>query len=322
MSDGETREGKMKRLSREGYDAARRFLETQARPLDWALFEFHFEGAAADNAIDELARFQNHDGGFGRALEPDLRTPTPSALATGIGLHTLKELGCSGDHPLVRSAVTFLLETFDKASKVWRIAPHDTNAHPHAPWWHDQDGSLARTFDGFLINPRAELVGLLYDFSALVPADWLADLAALTVKAIETAETAGFGGGGDTLRCALAFAETDSLPRRYAERLAPRLRSLASAVVSRDPQEWSGYCAKPLKVAPSPSSSLADLLWDDLQVNLDYEIDGQSPEGSWDPVWTWGDLYPEAWEAAKLEWRGRLTLDTLTTLRAFGRIAD
>ena len=95
----------MKRLNSEAFDRARQFLKTQARPLDRAMFEYLFETASAERVIAELARFQNEDGGFGRALEPDLRTPSSSALATEIGLRRLKELGCSTDHPMVRNAV-------------------------------------------------------------------------------------------------------------------------------------------------------------------------------------------------------------------------
>ena len=75
----------MKKLSREAFDRARDFIKAQARPLDRVLFEYRFEGAPVDLVTAELARFQNDDGGFGHALEPDLRTPTSSALATEIG---------------------------------------------------------------------------------------------------------------------------------------------------------------------------------------------------------------------------------------------
>ena len=312
----------MKRLNREAFDRARHFLKTQARPLDRAMFEHRFEAAPAERVIAELARFQNDDGGFGRALEPDLRTPSSSALATEIGLRMLKELDCPADHSIVAQAVRFLLATFDHQAHVWRVAPSDTNAHPHAGWWHDEGGSLARTFDDFLVIPRAGIVGLLHHYSTLVPADWLAALTERTVTAIETMEDTKFGGGGDALCYALGLAETDALPQPFKDRLVPRLCDLTLAVVSRDPHEWTGYCAPPLKVAPSPQSIVADLLWEDLQTNLDYQIDQQAPEGTWDPVWTWGDFYPDIWEQAKQEWRGHLTLETLTVLRAFGRIEE
>lgn len=68
------------------------------------MFEHQFERAPPERVVAELARFQNDDGGFGYALEPDLRTPSSSALATGIGLHMLKELRCPADHPMVGKA--------------------------------------------------------------------------------------------------------------------------------------------------------------------------------------------------------------------------
>jgi hypothetical protein len=309
----------MKKLSRESFNQARHFLKTKARPLDRALFEHRFEGAPSATVLSELAPFQNADGGFGRALEPDLRSPSSSALATGIGLRLLKELGSSPDHPMVHRAVDYLLATFDPQNQVWRVAPHDVNAYPHAGWWHDEEGSLARIFDGFQVIPRAELVGLLHHFSSLVPAAWLTALTERTVADVETIAPLG-SGGGDDLAYALILAQTQGLPQPFKERLSARIRSVVPQVVSRDPGEWGTYCITPLKVAPSPESIVADLLWDDLQVHLDYYIDQQTPEGTWDPVWSWGDAYPEAWEQAKREWRGHLTLEALTTLRAFGRL--
>jgi uncharacterized protein YfaS (alpha-2-macroglobulin family) len=122
----------MKHLNHEAFDRARQFLKAQARPLERALFEHRFEAAPAQRVFEELTHFQNSDGGFGHALEPDLRTPTSSALATGIGLRILREIGAPVDDALVRRAVEYLLAAFDDEAKVWRVAPHDTNNHPHA----------------------------------------------------------------------------------------------------------------------------------------------------------------------------------------------
>jgi len=315
----------MKQMSFEAFDRARHFLKTQARPLDRALFEYRFENASTQAVITALMTYQNDDGGFGRALEPDLRTPTSSALATGIGLNTLRELGCAPSQPAVRQAVDYLVATIEQDAQVWRVAPHDTNAFAHAPWWHDEAGSLARTFDDFLIIPRAQIVGLLWHVSAqgpeMVPGGWIEDLTERTVSGIESIAALGTG-GGDDLVYALSLMETEDLPDHFRRRLARKLRDVVPSVVSRDPQEWGSYCITPLKVAPSPNSFAADLIRDDLQAYLDYQINRQTPEGTWDPVWTWGDSYPEAWPQARQECRGHLTLETLTSLRAFGRIEE
>jgi hypothetical protein len=265
-----------------------------------------------------------------------MRTPSSSALATGIGLRLLRELGCSAEHPMVRAAIEYLLATYDPESKVWRFVPYDANEHPHAPWWHDEEGSLARAFGGFVVNPRAQLVAALVHYnadeasapdaspapdasSALVPASWLNDLTQDTVAAIESAESLG-SGGGDDLACAIDLAEVAGLAPNLRERLVRRVRAVVPEVVSVDPQEWSSYCLPPLKAAPAPDSLVADLLEEALQLHLDYVIAGQMAEGTWEPNWTWGDMYPEVWPQARLEWRGEITLHTLVSLQAFGRI--
>ena len=310
----------MIRLKKDAFARARRFLQTEARPLERALYAHHFEEAPAGAVIEALAAFQNADGGFGRALEPDVRTPSSSALATGIGLRILRELGRPAGEPMVGRAVAYLRESLDAETWTWRVVPADTGAHPHAPWWHDEGGSLAHTFDDFLVIPRAELVGSLVHYRSLVPAGWLEVLIERTVRDLETIEVLG-SGGGDDLVYALRLAETAALPASYRERLLARLRVEVRRAASCDPAEWGGYCITPLKVAPLPSSTVADLLGEPLEVHLDYLVETQVTSGAWDPVWSWGGAYPEAWARARREWQGCLTLDNLVALAAFGRIS-
>ena len=308
----------MKQLSHEAFERARRFLVMQARPLERALFEHWFEEAAVDGVLTELAHFQNEDGGFGQALEPDCRTPSSSALATGIGLRMLRVLECPANHSMVRKAVTYLIATYDGKSQVWRAVSSDTNSFPHAPWWHDENGSLARLFDNFRIIPRALIVGSLHHFSTLVPADWLDGVTEETVRYIENVEVLG-GGGGSDLEYAINLAEAKNLPPHYRARLVTRIRETIPTAIIRNPAKWDTYCITPLKIVPSPKSLGADLIQDELQMHLDYQIEHQTSEGTWDPTWSWGDFYPDVWKQARAEWRGYLTLQTLTTLKAFGR---
>ena len=311
----------MKTLSIEACTRACDFINSKARPLERAMFAFHFDGGAVDDVLAALAAFQNEDGGFGQALEPDLRTPTSSALATNEGLRILKEVDCPGDHPIVRKAVEYILSTYDRKGNVWRVVPQDTNDFPHAPWWHDEGGSLARIFDGFRIIPRAGIVGLLHHYTKQVPTGWLAEVTTHTVRDIASIERFGTG-GGDDLVYAMHLLEEESIPSYERTSLLARLRTTVLQVVSQDSSDWDSYCISPLKVVTSPGSPVADLIWDAVQEHLDYQIDHQSSEGAWDPVWNWGDFYPHDWPHACQEWQGRLTLETLITLRAFNRLAE
>ncbi|NLE76884.1 MAG: hypothetical protein GX605_09050 [Chloroflexi bacterium] len=310
----------MKRLSVEAFGRARRFLLGAARPLDRALFQHQFEGAPTEGVLEALAPYANPDGGFGQALEPDVRTPSSSALATGIALGILQEVGCPAHHPLVRGALAYLRCSYQEGPGVWPALPPDANLFPHAPWWHDEAGSLARTFDGFLVIPRAALAASLFHYAQGKPDAWLAALAERTVADIESVEPFGVG-GGDDLVYTLRLAQTDPAPPALRARLLRRIRAVVPVAVSRDPQTWRTYCIAPLKVAPTPQSAVADLLADILPFNLDYLVEQQAADGAWDPTWDWGSFYPEVWPEARQEWRGHLTLANLLSLRAWGRLA-
>lgn len=68
------------------------YLEQYARKLDLYLYEYLFEGADSAPVLKELSVYQNADGGFGHALEADLRLPNSSALATTIALQYLSRI--------------------------------------------------------------------------------------------------------------------------------------------------------------------------------------------------------------------------------------
>ena len=90
--------------------------------------------------------------------------------------------------------------------------------------------------------------------------------------------------------------------------------------MARDPQAWAQYGVKPLLLAPRADSLLTSRLEEVIGANLDYEIGRQGADGAWAPNWNWGGLFPEHWPQAELEWKGVLTLQTLLTLRSFGRL--
>ena len=91
--------------------------------------------------------------------------------------------------------------------------------------------------------------------------------------------------------------------------------------MSSEPSEWAGYGLRPLQVADRPDSPFYEDLRDAVEENLDYEISTQGEDGRWAPTWSWGEQFPEAWEKAKLEWAGVLTVEKLVTLERHGRIA-
>lgn len=310
----------MQKVTPGAFARAKNFIFTHGRPLEQALFACHFERAGLEPVYTELGHFQNPDGGFGHALEPDVRTPASSALPTAIALRLLSELDCPAEHPLVRDALDFLLEAWDAETHVWRAVAAGANDYPHAPWWHDENGSLSETFDGFRIIPRVLILVSLWHYAAKVDADWLEALTAESVAYIERVTDLGQGGGGSDIEYAILLASAPNLPRRYADRLKRVVYDVIPKVVEPDPSRWHTYCITPLRIAKNPGLPGAELITEAVQAHLDYQIERQSPDGSWRPTWTWGGAYPEHWAKAEVEWAGQLTLEMLLSLRAYGRL--
>ncbi|GBF05724.1 hypothetical protein DAERI_050233 [Deinococcus aerius] len=308
------------RLSPEAFDRARAFLLERGRPLEAARFRHAFEDGGAGDVLDALRAYQNPDGGFGRALEPDHRAPGSSTLATSQALRVLHDLDVPATEPLLTGAVAWLrshLQVEEEAS-VWPFLPPEAEAHPHAPWWNQTEpGELARTFGGFRVNPRAEIVALLWHWPDLLPEGLLSLLIVETRDAVLEGLDPGDVNGHHV---AAVFAQTPEVPALHREPVLDYLDDVLPTRVSRTPQDFAAYGINPLAMAPTPASPLARPLEEPLAAALTHLLTSQSGDGSWAPNWSWGGQFPEVWPQAEREWRSVRTLEALLTLRAWGRL--
>ena len=303
----------MKRLTQAAFQSAKNFIMDKGRALDQRRFEFHFETGSVDAVLAALAPYQNDDGGFGNSLEPDIRTSASSAIATTVGFQILREIRVPVSHTLVRKGIEYFVTTFDESRQIWPIIPPEVAEAPHAPWWNYQNS--AETFGQFLVNPRAEIVGYLHDFSDGVPIQLLQQL---TATLLEYLDSLSDEMEMHDILCFARLAETEALPNR--DKVWEKLARAAAPRVARNVEQLTGYVLKPLWLVSSPESPLATEFKDEVEMNLDFEIEQQDEDGSWSPNFSWGDQYPETWQKAKKEWQSRFTVETLKTLKDFGRI--
>ncbi len=308
----------VKLLSREQFERAKLFLFETARPLEKHLFLHLFAGLPADQAVVELARFANPDGGFGHGLEPDLRCAESSTLATSVALQWMRLCKLDAGHELVQHALRYLLEALEDDGRGWRVIPDSarTGDDDKAPWW---SAPPDKTNTAAMFNPTAELLGYLIQWGTR-PSE--------VTSAVEAFVLDHLNQHSDPLEshellCLMRLAQTPKLPGDLASIVVPRLLRDAPLVAATDPEQWGGYALMPLWLAPTPAHHAAEPLGDDLlNANLDYAIDQQHDHGQWDPFWDWGPDQRAGWELAKADWQGVLTLQTLLTLRAYDRIAS
>ncbi|MEO0514706.1 MAG: hypothetical protein AAF086_05355 [Planctomycetota bacterium] len=302
----------MKILSPDQTAAAWSFVNNYGRPLERAWLAFHFAQGSADEVSAELLRFQNDDGGFGHALEPDVQLADSSVIATTIGLQALRKTRAPASTPSVRRAIAYLLGQLDRDTLAWDLVPTNVDDAPHAPWWNLPDTPPI----GFTANPGAEIVGHFHYWSSLVPADLLVrltDAAMDRLRGVREAEM-------HDAFCYEAMRQTDAVPADVRAELLERLRPVFIQNVATDRSQWGGYVTRPLQVACAPDSPYRPGFATAVADQLDYLVETQQANGAWPLHWSWGDNGGEAWERAKRDWQGVVIVNHLQVLHSFGRL--
>ena len=280
-------------------DSAQNFILGNARLLERCLFHFLFRNGKKDAVLAALLAYQNEDGGFGNALEPDKRSANSQPIDQEFGLRVMDDAGF--DEAAAVRVCDFLQTITTTEGGVPFVLPTVRDA-PRADWWNTDEEHPPAS-----INPTASIAGLLHKNNIRHP--WLEQATAYCWQQIENVQ---FTFGHDFL-CAMQFLE--QVPdRAQAERAFERLSAqlLESGQITHDPYA-GGYVYMPLFFAPTPQS-LCRRLFDDatIQAHLDVLARKQQPDGGW-PI-SWSAVTP----ACELEYRGVVTINALKTLKAYG----
>jgi hypothetical protein len=283
------------------FDAAANFIWLNARLLDRRRFAHHFLGADSEPVVDALRGYRNADGGFGHALDPDLRTPHSGPVATQAALEILAEIGASDD-PMIATAADFLASIARTDGGV-PFMLQTAEDHPHAEYFSYADESS-------LIQTSANAAAL---HALGLSHPWLDRATAWMWHQIDALPSGDDPGSAYGIRFTLAFL--DAVPD--AERADRALEALAPAVaelVIEDPQQ-AEESRTPLDLSPWPGSRSRRLFEPALiDRHLDALENDQQPDGGWDFSW------PHWNPASAHEWRGAVTLHALRQLQAHGRL--
>ncbi|WP_205326401.1 hypothetical protein [Glycomyces sp. YM15] len=290
-----------KTLGQDAFAAAERYLHLNARLIDRARFDYRFHGGPAGPVLHAVRAYQNPDGGFGNAIEPDLRGAGSQPQGVEVAFWALDEVGAFED-AIVLAACAWLEEHSTEDGGVPWVLPTVVEDE-RGPWWQPQGEQPPAA-----LNPTAPIAGLLHAHNVKHP--WLKPATEFCWRALAELDEIG---AYDAM-CVVRFL--DRVPDRERaraefDRLGPSLR----ASTALDPNE-PGHTHSPLDLAPTPNS-LARGLFSDEEIgrHLDHLIDTQGADGGWAPnfmMWT---------PVVAHEWGGYLTRATLATLQEYGRLA-
>lgn len=253
--------------------------------------------APVDPVLAALRAYRNRDGGFGHALEPDLRAPQSEPTATLQALEVLIEVGATGDSMLA-DAKAWLATIADREGALPSVMP-TAAAYPHAPWMVPSAGALL-TF-------------------AIAAALWRAGSSGPWLQRATDWCWANLEGDDDVSAYRVKFALDflDSVPEQ--ERAIAAIERLRAKVGPDGSLPVRGGTENerltPLVLSERPGAR-SRVLFSETQIEADLDAleRGQRDDGGWTFDWL-------GWSPGQaVEWRGLVTLQALSKLHAHGRI--
>jgi hypothetical protein len=278
------------------------YIWRNARLLERRLFECLFGRGGLAAVTDALLAYRNADGGFGNALEPDMRGPDSQPGHVEFAFRVLDDSGALDD-ALARPALDWLFAVALEDGGVPDALP-SVSDYPSAPWWREGAGRASPTV-------TASITGLSFKHGLAHP--WLERAAAFCWRDIERAsddvfEFHSLRALGEFLRHAPDRGRAEAA----AARLAPEIRARGKVETVA---EHGAYAKTPLMWAPAPDACWRRAFSDDeTERDLEELAARQDADGGW-PLG-----FPLTSPAAEHEWRGRFTIDALLKLRAYGRL--
>jgi len=304
-------------LSKDDFQRIELWMRRNARPLELALWDFHFDLGSKENVLDALSAFQNEDGGFGHALEADSHNPLSSPLQTSDAIEIIESIGgCYVDTPMIQGILKYLQSGKDFHDGRWDLIVASNDAYPHAPWWDTKSDSEKRS----TYNPTAILCGFGLKYAQKDTELWNRCLKIardlidkhLNQSKIDMHPLLCLSSLYNTL---LKFDSNDDLYQKaYAKLITDEKETLLDDLESKE-----SYKCFPTHFIRSNQHPLYPTMCELVDEDLDRILSQRNDEGLWDLNWVWGSE-PEAFAVSTLWWKARIAVRNCILLDNFKRI--
>ena len=287
---------------------AQEFIYRNARPLDLARWQYLFENGSVGNVLNCLKMYQNEDGGFGHALEPDCWNPESSPIQTWVATEIIREINLKEkDHPMIQGILRYLETTKDFDGHRWANTVSSNDRYPHAPWWNYSSS------EDINYNPTASLTGFVLRNAK--PESCLYQTAERLLKEayvyfkencpLESMHTASCFVElyEDLLECGVNVIDL----KEFEDQLHIQI----AHVLTTDTSVWTTeYVCKPSLFIHSTDTSFYAKNKEICDYECRFLSETQESDGAWKITWDWG-CCPEQWHISKNWWKSDLILKNI-----------
>lgn len=299
-------------LTKDQFNKTKIYIKTNARPLDKALFEFEFNNGSSKTVLEELKTYQNDDGGFGNALEPDIRIKESSIIATTVALQYVNELNLSKTNEMIKKAINYIIKEIKEFPKdfslkyFWYSIPKTKYQEMRAPWW------IVKKYKPPEVknwpNPNVEVISYLLKYSQYVKNSLIDDL----IDDLNNYLTQVPKFTGYFYYRFLCFKRL--MPNVNTKLLKEIVSMFDKSVIDNEFLDEKEFDELKIQWFVTEKSSYLNKKYPDrIKILLENEIKNLGNDGGSHPKWKWGDT--EIWKEVEKEWTGKCTLGLLKTLK-------
>ncbi|MFR1381414.1 MAG: hypothetical protein ACLS2V_17340 [Clostridium paraputrificum] len=299
------------------YTAAKKFILKNSRPLDMARWNYLFENGSKEDVASVLKTYQNDDGGFANALEPDCWNINSTPLQTWVATQIIKEINLDDkNHPIIKGILDYLSSKDEFDGHRWHglntVVTNDN--YPHAPWWSYRQKQEST------YNPTASLIGFILKYAEK-------DTAIYRSACELSKEAYNYFKKNfplESMHESTCFVELYHYMKECSifnlldmEEFKKLLQKQIKQVITYDTKIWStDYICKPSLFINSKSSDFYLENKDICDFEYEFILKTQNEDGSWGVTWDWSN-YPEQWAISKNWWQSDIIIKNIKYIREF-----
>lgn len=287
-------------LSRTYINELMETIKEKGRYLDYCLLSNLFQCEQLI-LIDELNKYQNEDGGFGKGLEPDVRLPFSNVVSTNEAVLILNEI----DNEIYRQKVSkeivrFYEQNYIAKTHTWEMVPKEVDEYPRASWWNYS--SVQKFGYG---NPNPQIVGFLYKNRQYLKKIDI-DIEVQRVVDYILKDFLKESRKHNILSCLYFY---NNMPNEIKDKIFTFLSEAIDKELLN--QNWQDYSLEPYEIkliAPIFLEKHQDIL----NKNIAY-IEAKLKKGLVMPNWNWRQ-FDDVFDSVKYEWAGYLTFKIIKAI--------
>jgi len=310
-------------ISKSTHSEIKTWIYRNGRDLELSLWKYHFENGTKEDVISALSYYQNEDGGFGNALEPDNWNPNSTPYTTLNAISILKEIEFVDlNHPIYKGILNYLYSEKDLMEYGWRFCVPANDNYPHAPWWNFEEESNLTESIG--VTARLSVFVLNYADKSSILYQKAAALVKSLISKLPADSNFGEMGIGGYVELLEAMKELNLGEYDYNS-LQLKVKELVKNSIENDIAKWKDYGVRPSNYIKSPQS----IYYEDNKVivesELNYLMDTLPQNNIWEITWTWFDnneKYSKEFAISENWWKANKAIEKLCFLKTFSCIEE